>query len=304
MNLWTTHTLRMPAILGVALLLTLATGANHLAHAGHTPGGTQVGRRGRRPCGFEGHGSDSTRPKVEAFFTSESYPRGGKAHLVIADQPRAVSVRIFHAGAESTWTTANDQMFGLPVTPPRTIGRVNGKRAVNIRLGSWPSGVYYAEVKAAGGAHRLRAVRPGPRHWGEHKVAIVLPTQTWQAYNYRDDDGDGRPTRGTAAAAGRRRSTGRSRTAASRRTSRTTPRRPALARRRRDATSTTSPTATSTRSRRRPAAPRVRAADLRGPSRVRDRPRVRRRHALPQRGGNLMFLCANNFYRRVTFATA
>ena len=24
------------------------------------------------------------------------------------------------------------------------------------------------------------------------RVAVVLPTQTWQAYNFRDDDGDGR----------------------------------------------------------------------------------------------------------------
>jgi hypothetical protein len=27
----------------------------------------------------------------------------------------------------------------------------------------------------------------------EHRIAVVLPTQTWQAYNYRDDDGDGSP---------------------------------------------------------------------------------------------------------------
>ena len=76
--------------------------------------GRRAGRGGRRHVGFDGHGSDSTRPKVEAFFTSESYPRGGSAHLVIADHAKDVSVRIFHAGAESAWTTANDQMFGRP----------------------------------------------------------------------------------------------------------------------------------------------------------------------------------------------
>ena len=32
-----------------------------------------------------------------------------------------------------------------------------------------------------------------PAHLGEHRIAVVLPTQTWQAYNYRDDDGDGSP---------------------------------------------------------------------------------------------------------------
>ena len=30
-----------------------------------------------------------------------------------------------------------------------------------------------------------------PRRIGEHRVAVVLPTLTWQAYNFRDDDGDG-----------------------------------------------------------------------------------------------------------------
>ena len=30
-----------------------------------------------------------------------------------------------------------------------------------------------------------------PRKLGENRVAVVLPTLTWQAYNVRDDDGDG-----------------------------------------------------------------------------------------------------------------
>ena len=38
---------------------------------------------------------------------------------------------------------------------------------------------------------RLRAVRRPPHRLGEHRVAVVLPTLTWQAYNLRDDDGDG-----------------------------------------------------------------------------------------------------------------
>ena len=29
-----------------------------------------------------------------------------------------------------------------------------------------------------------------PRTIGEHRVAVILPTLTWQAYNFRDDDGD------------------------------------------------------------------------------------------------------------------
>src|SRR5207248_2010575 len=31
-----------------------------------------------------------------------------------------------------------------------------------------------------------------PKHLGVNRVAVVMPTQTWQAYNHRDDNGDGR----------------------------------------------------------------------------------------------------------------
>src|SRR5436190_542640 len=30
-----------------------------------------------------------------------------------------------------------------------------------------------------------------PRTIGEHRVAVVLSTNTWQAYNFRDENGDG-----------------------------------------------------------------------------------------------------------------
>ena len=32
-----------------------------------------------------------------------------------------------------------------------------------------------------------------PRRIGRERVAVVLPTLTWQAYNFRDDDGNGTP---------------------------------------------------------------------------------------------------------------
>ena len=30
-----------------------------------------------------------------------------------------------------------------------------------------------------------------PSTWGTHRAAVVFPTNTWQAYNHRDLDGDG-----------------------------------------------------------------------------------------------------------------
>jgi hypothetical protein len=143
--------------------------------------------------GFAGHGTDSKRPKVEAYFLAESYHIGSSAQLVIADNADHVTVQIFQAGGEAEWTSANDEMFGVPVTQVRFIGRVHGARVVHFKLGSWPSGVYYARVTARGGRVGYAPVVLSPRHYGEHAVAIVLPTETWQAYNYHDDNGDGRP---------------------------------------------------------------------------------------------------------------
>jgi hypothetical protein len=37
---------------------------------------------------------------------------------------------------------------------------------------------------------RARSRRP---HARRSRVAVVMPTNTWQAYNFRDDDGDGIP---------------------------------------------------------------------------------------------------------------
>src|SRR4051812_25985845 len=119
MNLWTTHALRMPAILGMGLLLTLGAGINQFRVDAAGSGSKVEWDAGLDEddgdmVGFTGHGTDSNKPKVEGYFLRESYRRGGWAQLVIADKAGAVSVQIFHAGAESSWTTANDRMFGKP----------------------------------------------------------------------------------------------------------------------------------------------------------------------------------------------
>jgi hypothetical protein len=134
----------------------------------------------------------SHRPTVEAAFPLESYGPSSVAHLVIIDRARAVSIQIRHVGPEDTPVRGNDVMTGVPVTKKHTIGRVDGRRIVNVRLGNWPSGVYFAELTASGGRVGYAPFVLRPRHLGEHRVAVVMPTQTWQAYNHRDDNGDGR----------------------------------------------------------------------------------------------------------------
>ena len=72
-------------------------------------------------------------------------------------------------------------------------GAVDGRRTFTIHIGSWPSGVYFARLTAAGSRVGFAPFVLRPTQLGEHRIAVVMPTQTWQAYNFRDDNGDGQP---------------------------------------------------------------------------------------------------------------
>ena len=63
-------------------------------------------------------------------------------------------------------------------------------RAVRVEVGRWESGVYAASLRD--GRRRGWAVLVvRPRRLGAHRVAVVMPTNAWQAYNRRDVDNDG-----------------------------------------------------------------------------------------------------------------
>jgi hypothetical protein len=64
---------------------------------------------------------------------------------------------------------------------------------VNLRIGNWESGLYFVRLRAANGQLGFAPFVVAPRRIGRHRVAVILPTLTWQAYNFRDDDGDGEP---------------------------------------------------------------------------------------------------------------
>ncbi len=136
----------------------------------------------------------SHRPSVKAAFPLESYGPDSTARLVITDTARRVSISIWHAGPEVGGRVSHlpsDVMTGVPVAKKHTIGPVSGLRIVNVRLGNWPSGVYFVRLTAPGGRVGYAPFVVRPKHLGENRVAVVMPTQTWQAYNHRDDDGDG-----------------------------------------------------------------------------------------------------------------
>jgi hypothetical protein len=82
-------------------------------------------------------------------------------------------------------------MRGVPVSRQAEIGDAAAGRTIRVGIGSWPSGLYFARLDAGDGRVGFAPFVVGPRRLGTSRVAIVMPTFTWQAYNIRDDDGDG-----------------------------------------------------------------------------------------------------------------
>src|SRR5436190_5314796 len=139
----------------------------------------------------------SHRPTVQAAFTSESYRPDTLATLRFFDSARRLSLRFYEvgAGADSVGNrplVKNDVMRGMPIGAEQQIAAVHPGSQVGLRIGNWPSGLYYALVRAPGGRVGYAPFVLAPRRLGEHRIAVVIPTQTWQAYNFRDDNRDGK----------------------------------------------------------------------------------------------------------------
>lgn len=188
-----THTRSGAAVSIVALLAALVAATAHNATTNTAKLGSELDSDEIGLIGFAGHVPDSKKPKVTAYFEQESYRPGDQARLVVTDNAPQVSVQIFRTGTESKATLPNDVMLGTPVTKIVRVGAVHGRRNLSIHIADWPSGVYFAQLTAQGARVGYAPFVLAPRHLGEHRVAVVMPTQTWQAYNFRDDNGDGQP---------------------------------------------------------------------------------------------------------------
>lgn len=132
-------------------------------------------------------------PAVEAAFRRESYRPGQRARLIVTDRSRSLTVQILQAGPELETTSSDTELNGIPVTPVKTVQRRSGRQPLSVPVGGWPSGLYFVRLEAPDGRVGFAPFVVAPRHLGLEHVAVVLPTLTWQAYNFRDDDGDGRP---------------------------------------------------------------------------------------------------------------
>jgi hypothetical protein len=116
---------------------------------------------------------------IQAAFSEQSYPPGAIASLHLRGSADGVDVRLYRAGAGH-----DGPLQGAPVSPSITIGRTT---RLPVKLGAWPSGFYYARVITTGRGTWYAPFVLRPRHLGAQRILVVLPTNTWQAYNFEDD---------------------------------------------------------------------------------------------------------------------
>jgi len=135
---------------------------------------------------------------VDAGFTRPSYRPGSYATLAISTDARLLTLRFFRAGPEggpSLYSAyRNDELHGVPAGDEMSLDWTHHRShrsVLRLRVPSGPSGLYYARLESHDGRLGFAPFVLRPSTLGQHRVAVVFPTNTWEAYNHRDVDGDG-----------------------------------------------------------------------------------------------------------------
>ena len=134
------------------------------------------------------HGADTLagarRADMTAMFARTSYAPGSTAELRIAAPGGRLTVQPISALGGRASSVFHDTAVG----PARSIRWRGGTHAIKVRIGAWPSGVYFFRVRSAHDGQVVAPVVVRPARLGTARVAVVVPTFTWQAYNRRGGD--------------------------------------------------------------------------------------------------------------------
>jgi N,N-dimethylformamidase beta subunit-like, C-terminal len=130
---------------------------------------------------------------IDASFSAESYAPGSTAQLTVATDAKSLLVDVLRSGPGHDPRLTNFDVFGPVMGEPITVpwSYPNSPHAIKVSIGNWPSGMYFFRLTADDGRVGYAPLIVRPAHLGEHRVAVVMPTFTWQAYNFEDENGDG-----------------------------------------------------------------------------------------------------------------
>jgi hypothetical protein len=114
---------------------------------------------------------------------------------VISTDARSVRLQLFSLANDPHPTIYDLRKRGVALAPAVNLDwrpYRSAAHAVRIgRVGGFPSGLYFLRVTADDGRIGYAPLILRPRRLGEHRVAVVCPTNTWQVFNFLDADGDG-----------------------------------------------------------------------------------------------------------------
>jgi hypothetical protein len=133
---------------------------------------------------------------IDAATARQSYAPGQVGRVTVStDEPR-ISMQILKTGPEQLITYSDQILEGVTVTPATILDWQRFRNAphdLTFRVGAdWPSGLYFVKFAAADATlgYAPFVVRPAALGVAS-RVAVILPTNTWQAYNFWDANGNG-----------------------------------------------------------------------------------------------------------------
>jgi hypothetical protein len=132
---------------------------------------------------------------IDAAFTRRSYAPGETAEVRLATDAHSLRLQVFAYQSPGRPSEQDVKTAGLAKTGPIPVdwrGHRDAPALLRIvRAGDWPSGLYFLRAISADGRIGYAPFIVRPRQLGTHRVAVVLATNTWAAYNFEDADGDG-----------------------------------------------------------------------------------------------------------------
>jgi N,N-dimethylformamidase beta subunit-like, C-terminal len=131
---------------------------------------------------------------IEAAFLRRSYLPGEPMQLRISADVSAMTLQFIQCGPETVSTERKDELNGVPrgeSVPIDWTGKRSGPVTITVQSGGWAPGFYAARLTSDDGRVGFAPFILRSPETGTRRQLIVLPTNTWQAYNFYDRDGDG-----------------------------------------------------------------------------------------------------------------
>jgi hypothetical protein len=132
---------------------------------------------------------------IDAGFFQPSFAPGQDASLRVATDAKTLRFQVFAYGGGRFPSVHDPRTTGEAMTAAARVDWTSHRDAPAtidvVRPGDWPSGLYFLRISSRDGRTGYAPFVVRPRKLGAHRVAVVLATQTWQAYNFTDSNADG-----------------------------------------------------------------------------------------------------------------